>query len=74
MLVFGVDVPLVEVVITLSIIVFIILIEAIIVIGILIKQSNKSRQLTDLIEKLSETILEIKKAELNQLDKQRSRK
>ncbi|HLC70727.1 MAG TPA: hypothetical protein VJI32_01900 [Candidatus Nanoarchaeia archaeon] len=68
MLVFGVDVPLVEVVLAFAIIAFLILIEAIIVIALLSKHLSKTRKLGELIEKLSETILEIKKKEIEELD------
>ncbi len=71
MLVFGVDVPLVEVVFALAIVIFFLLVEAIILIGMLINQSNKSRKLADLIENLSKTLLEIKSAEIRELDKLR---
>jgi hypothetical protein len=69
MLVFGVDIPLVEIVFTLAIVIFILLIEAIVVIALLVKQLNKTKKLGELVEKLSETILLIKKAEIEQLDK-----
>ena len=69
MLVFGIDVPLIEVVFALAIVIFFLLVEAIVLIAMLINQSNKSRKLTDLIEKLSQTLLEIKKAEIQELDK-----
>ena len=69
MLVFGVDVPLVEVVLAFAIIAFLILIEAIIVIALLSKHLSKTRKLGELVEKLSEVILEIKKKEIEELDK-----
>lgn len=69
MLVFGVDVPLIEVILALAIISFILLIEALIVIAMLIKNMNKTKQLNELVSKLSETILAIKKAEIEELDK-----
>jgi len=67
MLVFGVDIPLIE--ILLALLVMIIILEAIIVVGILIKDMNKTKKLAELIGKLSETILQIKKAEIEELDK-----
>jgi hypothetical protein len=73
MLVFGVDVPLVEVIFAFAIIIFILFIEAVIVIGLLIKQMNKTKQLSELIEKMSETILAIKKVEIEELDRIRRR-
>jgi hypothetical protein len=69
MLVFGIDVPLVEVIFALAIIIFILLVESIVIISLLIKQMNKSKKLGTLIEQLSETLLQIKKAEIEELDK-----
>jgi hypothetical protein len=69
MLVFGIDVPLVEVIFALAIIIFILLVESIVIISLLIKQMNKSKKLGSLIEQLSETLLQIKKAEIEELDK-----
>jgi len=69
MLVFGVDVPLLEVILILTIILFLLLIESIVVIFLMVKQMNKSRKLTELVEKMSEVILEIKKAEIEELDR-----
>lgn len=69
MLVFGINVPLVEVMLVMAVIIFILLIEAIVVISLQIRQLNKSRKLGGLIETLSETLLEIKKAEIEELDK-----
>lgn len=74
MLVFGVDVPLIEVVLGLSIVIFVLLFEAIIIVSLLIKQLNKAKKVTELIEKLSETILAIKKAEIEQLDKLKAKR
>jgi hypothetical protein len=69
MLVFGIDIPLVEVIFALAIIIFILLVESIVIISLLIKQMNKSKKLGTLIEQLSETLLQIKKAEIEELDK-----
>jgi hypothetical protein len=69
MLIFGIDVPLLEIILVFAIILFILLIEAIIIIGLLVKHLNKSKNVVDLVEKMSETILLIKKAEVDQLDK-----
>ena len=71
MLVFGVDIPLVEVLFVLGIIIGILLVESIVVISLLIKQMNKTNKLASLVQKLSETLLEIKKAEIQELDKLR---
>ena len=69
MLVFGVDIPLIEILLALLVMIIILFLEAIIVVGMLIKDMNKTKKLAELIEKLSETILQIKKAEIEELDK-----
>jgi len=69
MLVFGVDVPLIEIVIVFAIITFVLLVEGLVLILLLIKQMNKAKHLSQLLEKLSETILSIKKAEIDELDR-----
>lgn len=68
MIVFGIDIPLVEVIFALSIIIFILLVEVIVLIVIQMKQSEKSKKLVQLVEQLSDTILEIKRAEVKELD------
>ncbi len=73
MLVFGIDVPLIEIIIGLVIVIFIILVESIIVVSLMIKQLNKTRKLIGLVEKLSETVLQIKKVEIQELDKLRGK-
>ena len=73
MLFFGADIPLVEVVFILLIVTFFVLIEVIIIISLLLKQTNKSKQLIGLLEKLSDTILEIKKSEIEEIDKLRKK-
>jgi len=69
MLVFGVDVPLIEVILAFALVTFILLVEAVMVIVLLIKQMNKTKKLSGLVEDLSGTILEIKKAEIEELDR-----
>lgn len=69
MLVFGVDIPLVEVILVFMIITFIMLVEAIIVIALLIKHLNKTKKLGELTKSLSDTILQIKGLEIQELDK-----
>lgn len=69
MLVFGVDIPLVEMLLALILIVFILLAEAIIVLALLLRQMSKTRKLGELTYQLSESILEMKKKELEELDK-----
>lgn len=71
MLVFGVDIPLIEIIFAVGVIMFLLLIEAVVVVILLLKQMNKTRKLVSLVENLSETILEIKKAEIEELDKLR---
>ncbi len=73
MLVYGIDIPLVEVILAFAIIIFIILAEAIVIIALMVKQLNKTRNLGDLLLKLSETLLEIKHKEIEELDKLRRR-
>jgi len=74
MLVFGVDVPLIELMLALAIILFLLLIEAIVVIALMVKQLHKSRQLGEVMEKMSEALLSIKKAEIEELDRIRGRR
>lgn len=69
MLVFGVDIPLVEVVLIFMLIVFLLLIEVLVIIALLSRHMAKTKKLGDLVENLSETILAIKKKELEELDK-----
>ncbi len=71
MLVFGIDIPLVEVLFTLVIVIFVLLVESVIVIILLMKEMKRTRKLGELIEKLSDTILQIKRAEIEELDKLR---
>jgi len=71
MLAFGVDIPIVEIILIFGIVVFILLIESVIIIGLLVKQLQKTRNVGQLLERLSQTLLEIKKAEIDELDKLR---
>lgn len=71
MLVFGVDIPLVEVILIFALVIFLLLAEAIIVIALLVRHLNKTKKLGLVMEKLSETLLEIKRAEIEELDKLR---
>lgn len=73
MLLFGVDVPLIEIIFALAVIMFILLLEMIVVIALLLKEMQKTKHLAELVEKLSETILSIKKAEIEELDKIRKK-
>jgi hypothetical protein len=74
MLVFGVDIPLIELVLALAIILFLLLIEAIVVIALMVKQLQKSRKLGEVMEKMSDALLSIKKAEIDELDRIRGRR
>lgn len=71
MLVFGYDVPLVEILLLVGIIVFILLVEALIIIILLTSQISRTKKLGQLVEELSKILLEIKKAEIEELDKLR---
>jgi hypothetical protein len=68
-LIFGVDIPLIEVVLGLTIITLILLVQAIVLVTLLVKQQKKSRELVDLVEDLSRTVLSIKKVEVEELDR-----
>lgn len=70
-LVSGVDIPLVEVILVFGVVVFILLVESIIIISLLVKQLQKTKNVGILLERLSQTLLEIKKAEIDELDKLR---
>ena len=71
MLVFGVDIPLVEIILLFGVVIFILLVESVIIIALLVKQLQKTKNVGVLLEKLSQTLLEIKKAEIDELDKLR---
>ncbi len=66
MLVFGVDIPLVEVVLTVSIILFILLIETAIVVSLAVKQMNKAKELLEAMDTLVRTA--VKKDEVKKED------
>ncbi|HIJ10929.1 TPA: hypothetical protein HA278_02625 [Candidatus Woesearchaeota archaeon] len=57
MLIFGVDVPLVEIILVFAIILFILLVEAIVIIGMLISQMNKTKKLSSLLDDLAKNLL-----------------
>ncbi len=69
MLVFGIDIPLVEIIFALAIILVILMIEAIVIIAMMAAQLQKTKKIDELTIKLSDTILAIKKAEIDQLDR-----
>lgn len=56
MLVFGVDVPLIEVIFGLAIISFILLVEIIVVVILLMQNLRKARELGGLLNKLAESL------------------
>ena len=68
MLVFGIDIPLIEILLIFSIVIFILFIDAIIVIALLMSQLNKMKSLAGLLDKLSGTILDVKKSEMEEID------
>ena len=72
-LVSGIDIPLLEVILIFGVIIFILLIESIIIIGLLVKQLQKTKNVGLLLERLSQVLLEIKKAEIDELDKLRGK-
>lgn len=72
-LVGGIDIPLVEVLLVFGIVIFILLIESIIIISLLVKQLQKTKNVGMLLERLSQVLLEIKKAEIDELDKLRKK-
>ena len=59
-LVFGVDVPLIELLLVFGVIIFLLLIEAVVVMGIVVKQLKKTKQLSALTVQLSESLLKLK--------------
>jgi hypothetical protein len=63
MLMFGVDVPLVELIMVLIVIVVLLLIEVIVVMVITMKQMNKSKQAHELMKQMAGVLLQIKKEE-----------
>lgn len=69
MLVFGIDIPLVEIIFALAIILVILMIEAIVIIAMIASQLQKTKKIDELTLKLSDTILAIKKAEIDELDR-----
>ncbi|MBI2661994.1 hypothetical protein HYX11_00870 [Candidatus Woesearchaeota archaeon] len=73
MLVFGVDVPLVELVLVIALIMFVLLIEALVVIGMLLSQMNKTKKTLELVQKMTDTLLALKKEEIEVLDRLKKR-
>ena len=61
MLVFGIDVPLVEVLFASLLVTIVILLECIVIIILLMRESSRTTKLTTLTESLSRSLLEHKK-------------
>ncbi len=68
-LVFGIDIPLIQIIIVFFILSFLILLEIIIVMLLLTKVLEKAKNRDELQKKMLEALLEIKKAEIEELDK-----
>ncbi|MBT4539045.1 hypothetical protein HOI26_02880 [Candidatus Woesearchaeota archaeon] len=73
MIIFGVDIPLIEIIIALGIIQILVLVEAAVVIILLIKHMNQSKKQSELMNNLSKTLVEIKRLEIKELDKLRKK-
>ena len=69
MIIFGIDVPFVEVILVLVVIIFILLIEALIVLGLLIRQMNQTKKLGETVEQLSRSLSFLKQEELKKMEK-----
>ncbi len=73
MLLFGIDVPLVEVVFFLAVIMFVLFLEALVLIALMLKQLNQVKEVNASAQRLSEALLSMKKAEFEELEKVRKR-
>ncbi len=69
MLVFGIDIPLIEVVFALAMIGFIVLVEIIVVVVLLMKNLNKAKELGDTLNKLAQVLLSVKKEEIKEIER-----
>ncbi len=58
---FGLDVPLIEVLFVFLVVTFIVLLECIVIIILLMRESSRTTKLTTLTENLSRSLLEHKK-------------
>ena len=72
--VFGVDVPLVELILTFSVITLIVLVEVTVVMIILLYQMRHSKEVTRHLEKMSRTLLSLEKEELKALKRTKRRR
>lgn len=70
-LLFGVDIPLIQIIVIFFIISFLVLVEIIIVMLILTKMLEKAKVRDELQKKMLETLLEIKKKESEEIDRLR---
>jgi Flp pilus assembly protein TadB len=73
MITFGVDVPLVEILFAIGLIMFVLLVELIIVVIILSRQMNETKKLSQLSKEMSEVLLQINQSQINELTKLRRR-
>ncbi len=69
MIVYGIDIPLAEIVLGITIILFFLLFEAIVIIALLVRNLDKIKQVNTLTERMSQLMLQIKKAEIDELSK-----
>ena len=69
MLLFGIDVPLVEVVFFLAVMMFVLFLEAIVIITLLLRHLNQAKDFNSSAQRVSEALLSMKKAELEELEK-----
>ena len=66
-LMFGVDIPLLQVILVFTVISIILLIEIIVVMLMLMKQAGHSKQKQELLKQMMDTLLEIKDKEIEEL-------
>jgi hypothetical protein len=69
MLVFGVNLPLVELFLLISVIMLILLAEAIVFVSLLIKQMNTNRKLGKLLEDLTNNLLQVGRRKIDSAKK-----
>jgi len=67
MIVYGFDIPMIEILLAVIIISFILLIEAIVVIIFLVKQQHKIKAQMELLHQFSGTLMEIKNVEMKMM-------
>ena len=69
MLVFGIDIPLIEVIFGLVLVSFIILAEIVVVVILLMKNLSRTKEMAELLNKLSNVLLEVKREEMKEIEK-----